>query len=343
MPGIYASKLAQSLKPLPPLVLLWGEDAGAIRQAAKQVAEATGVDPADPFAAEKLTLNDLATTPTRLAESAQTLSFTSPHRLIVLQGISGDETGPLLATLTQAVKDTLAFPLQAVTIVLPVPKLLEKTSALVKAVEAHPQALAVRFMADGERDLAQWLQTEIKASGKAIEPDALHLLASGLGADRDIARREVEKLLLYAGDETLLTVAHVQASLAGATPADVFRLAESVLARNATQTDHLLTQLLQQGEDLNAAFSITLKQLQSLKLAQRLLAEGQPDAEILKQAGKFRAPPFAQQAYMAQVRAYPAGRLATLATYAVETLTQARSGLVEGNLVFQRALLALSA
>lgn len=343
MTAIYPNQLAQRLSPLPPLVLLWGEDAGAIRQAAAQVVAATGVDVADPFAAEKLTLNDLSTTPTRLLESAQTLSFTSPHRLITVQGISGDESAATLALLTQAVKDALSMPLTAVSIVLPVPKLLEKTSALVKAVEAHPTALSVRFFVDSARDISQFLQTEVTAAGGRIEPDALHLMAAGLGADRDIARREVEKLLLYAGAESPITAAHVQASLAGATPSDVFRLAESVVARNTAQTDALLQSLIQQGEDLNGAFMIVVRQLSTLKVAATLIDQNAPEADILKVGNKVRAPRDAQQAFLSAVKRYPKPRLAGLASYTLETLSMARSGLVEDTLVLQRAILALSA
>src|SRR5882757_4582453 len=102
MVAAYPNQLSQKLAPLPVLVLLWGEDAGAIRQAAESVVKATGVDTSDPFAAEKLTLGDLAQNPARLADSAQTLSFTSPHRLITLSGISGDERAETVATLTEA-------------------------------------------------------------------------------------------------------------------------------------------------------------------------------------------------------------------------------------------------
>lgn len=339
----YPNQLAQRLNPLPPLVLLWGEDAGAIRQAAQSVAAATGVDATDPFATEKLTLADIQADAARLADSAQTLSFTSPHRLILLQGISGDEPSGAVAALTEAVKTMLSFPLQAVTVVLPVPKLLEKTSALTKAVEAHPQALSVRFFVDNARDLTGWLQTELKTAGKSIEPAALQLLAEGLGADRDVARREVEKLVLYAGEENPVTEEHVLASLAGAIPADAFRLAEAVGRRDTAQTDKLLRHLLQQGEDLSAAFSLTLRHLGSIRQAQTLRAQGQPDGEILKLTGKFRAPQAVQADFLNQLKRYPPQRLATLADYAVETLTQARSGLLEGNFVLQRALLALSA
>lgn len=342
MAAVYPNQLAQRLTPLPPLVLLWGEDAGAIRQAAAQVVVATGVDASDPFAAEKITLNDLLAAPTRLVESAQTLSFTSPHRLIEIRGVSGDEPAASVATLTQAVKDTLSFPLEAVTIVLPMPRLLEKTSALVKVVEAHPNALSVRFFVDSARDISQWLQSEINTSGGRIEADALHLMAAGLGADRDIARREVEKLLLYAGAESPITVAHVEASLAGATPSDVFRLAESVAARNAAQTDFLLQSLIQQGEDLNMAFSIVVRQLATLKTAVALESSGAPELEVLKAGNKVRAPREAQQAFLAAVRRYPPARLESLAGYTMETLATARSGVADGTLVLQRAILALS-
>lgn len=343
MVAIYANQLAQKLKPLPLLVLLWGEDAGAIRQAAQAVAAATGVDAQDPFAAEKLTLPDLVAHPERLADSAQTLSFTSPHRLIMLSGMSGDERGADITTLTEAVKTALSFPLAGVTMVLPIPKLLEKSSGLVKLAESHAQALSVRFFADTARDLAPFIQSELKALGKSIEADALHLMVEGLGADRDIARREVEKLALYAGEDNPVTETHVFESLSGAIAADAFRLAEAVGARNTPLADKLLQHLQQQGEDLSAAYSLTLRHLGQLRLAQNLKAQGQPEDEILKQTGKFRAPKPVQAEFLKQARSYPAARLASLPAKAVETLTQARSGLLEGNFVLSRAILALSA
>ncbi|NBV54827.1 MAG: hypothetical protein EBR79_03845, partial [Proteobacteria bacterium] len=262
----------------------------------------------------------------------------SPHRLILVQGISGAEAATTLAALTEAVKSTLSFPLQGVTIVIPVPHALDKTSPLVKAAETHAQALSVRFFVEAGANLSQWLQTELKALGQSIEPDALQLLTEGLGADKELARRELEKL-----DETPITTTHVLASLAGSTPADAFRLAEAVGQRNPQKADALLQNLLGQGEDLSAAFTLTLRHLALLKQAQTLKAQGQPDAEILKLTGKLRAPKPVQNDFLNQAKRYPPQRLQTLPEYAIETLTHARSGLLESNFVLHRALLALSA
>jgi len=343
MVAVYANQLEGKLKPLPPLVLLWGDDAGALRQAAQAVAAATGVDPANPFAAEKFGIMDIAADSTRLVDSAGTLTFGGGHRLITVGGVTGEERHPTLPNVTEAVKTLLAMPLEGVTVILSIPYLLEKSSAIVKAVEKHPQALCVRFYADAARDLTSFLQNEFKALGKPVEAEALRQMAAGLGADREIARREVEKVVLYAGNESPVTAAHVTASLAGAVPANAFLLAEAVASRNPAQTDALLTRLAQQGEDLTAAFSLTLNHLAGLAAAQKLKAEGVSESTILQQTGKIRAPKAAQAAFLSQVNAYPAKRLATLPQYAIDALTQARSGLIDANLVLSRALLALAA
>ena len=343
MVAIYPNQLAQRLSSLPPLVLLWGDDAGALRQAAQQVIVATGVDVSDPFAAEKITLTDVLAVPSRLADSAQTMSFTSPHRLIHITGISGEESASTLSALTVAVKTALEFSLSAVTIVLAVPRCLEKSSALVKLVESHANALSVRFFVDNAGDLSAFLRSEFQAAGVAVEADALQAMASGLGADRELARREVEKLILYAGEDSPISAIHVSECLAGAIPADAFRLADAVGNRNRAETDRLLQVLIHQGEDLTAPFSLVLRHLQSIRAGQALKVNNQPDSEILKITGKLKAPRNVQQEFLNQVGSYPAARLGTLSDYASETLSQARSGYLDPVLVLSRSILGLSA
>jgi DNA polymerase III delta subunit len=340
----YSNQLEATLRQsLPAVVLLYGDDAGAIRQGARQVVAASGVDAADPFLSEKLTLPDLADHPSRLPDSASTLTLTGGCRLIQLTAVAGDERKDLVDALTAAVKATLELPLADVCIVLPVPRLLDKSSALVKTVEAHPQGLGVRFFLPSQRDLAGWLQNEFSAAGKRVEPEAMAILTDSLGADREQARREVEKLLLYVGAAETVAPDDVRASLSGAIPADVFRLAEAVASRNTRQADRLIRLLLEEGEDLNSAFSVTLTHLTKLRAAQTLRRDGKPDDALLLAAGKAKAPPQARTDYLHQVKTYPAARLATLPAYALETLAAARGGVLDGNLVLSRALLALAA
>lgn len=344
MPTAYPNQLDATLRQSKPAVLLlWGDDAGAIRQSAQAAVAASGVDVDDPFASEKLTLTDLLAQPSRLAESATTLGFGGGRRLIQLTGIGGEESASHLSILTEAVKGLMEQPdLSGALVVLPIPHVLEKTSAIVKAVEGHPHGLSVRFFLPTARDLAQWLQGAFSAAGKRPDGDAMALLTDSLGADREQAQREVEKLLLYIGEAETITADDVRASLSGAVPADAFRLTEAVASRDVRNTDRLIRLLTEEGEDLNTAFSLTISHLGKLRKAQDLKQQGKTDDELLQAAGKVKAPPSAKAAYLQQVKAYPANRLATLPTYALETLAAARSGTLDGHLVLSRALLALA-
>ena len=344
MAGIYASKLNEALKgELPVCVLLWGDEAGAIRQGAAQVKAAVaakaGIDLNDPFAVENFTLDDLLNEPSRLGDAAMTLSFTAPHRLIGVGNIAGSERSDDIKAFTEIVQAVLALPLAAVTLVLAVPGHLDKKHPLVKAVEAHPKGLGVRYFEDSGRDLETFLKAELARHGATATPGAVQLLAAGLGADREIARREVEKLVAYVGDERPIHEAHVQASLCGATPSGVFKLAEAILAQQPHKVDLLLHQLTEQGEDLNGAFMMVLGELKKLAQAKALLQQGEPEEAVLTQCGKGMVPPAIKQSFIAAAKRYPAGRLALVPERAFEALTLARSGLLPAEHVLARALL----
>jgi DNA polymerase-3 subunit delta len=342
--AIYANKLSETLKgPAPLVVLLWGDEGGAIRQAAQQVAERvaahTGLDLADPFGVESLTLPDLQAEESRLTDACLTLSFTSPHKLVWVKGISGTERADDMKRLTDAVAATLQHPLSGLTLLLPVPGHLDKKHALVKLVDGLQGGLSVRFFADTGRDLESFLKAELAKQGTTATPGGLGALVAGLGADREIARREVEKLVCYAGAESPITEAHVQASLCGATPSGVFLLAEAILSQNAAKVDDQLHQLEEAGEDLNGAFMLALGELMKLAKAQDLRAQNEADEAILAQLGKGMLPPAAKQAFLAASKRYPPARLAQIPERALEALTLARSGLLPPEHVLGRALL----
>jgi DNA polymerase III delta subunit len=345
MTSIYGNKLSESLKgKLPTAVLLWGDDAGMIRQATVQVKEAvaaqTGLDLTDPFAVENFGLSDVVNEESKLGDAAMTLSFTAPHRLITVGGISGTERADEIKALTGIVADVLKLPLQGVTLVLPVPLHLDKKHPLVKVVEGYDKGLAVRFFADTARDLGGFIGSELTRLGAQATREATDMLANNLGADREVARRELEKLVCYAGEERPITAAHVQASLCGATPSGVFMLAEAVLGQNPIMIERQLAQLLEQGEDLNGALMLTLGEFKKLALAKQLKAQGEADDAILAQCGKSMVPPAAKQVFLSAMRRYPEGRLKQIPERALEVLTMARSGLLPAEHVLARALLS---
>jgi DNA polymerase III delta subunit len=302
MVAIYASKLPEALQGrLPAVVLLWGEDAGAIRQAAASlkaaVAARTGLALDDPFATETLTLAYISEDEARLHDAVMTLSLSAPHRLITLGHVSGTERTETIKALTEQVAMLAKEPLNGVTLLLPIPGHLEKKHTLVKVVEGLENGLAVRFFSDSGRDLETFLKAELARHGSHATREALEMMAASLGADREIARREVEKVVLYAGSERSIQAAHVQATLCGATPIGVFLLTEAILSRQTARADALLEHLIEAGEDLNGALMLTVAELGKVAAAQSWHAAGTSEADILTKSGKAAVPPAANAAF----------------------------------------------
>jgi DNA polymerase III subunit delta len=236
----------------------------------------------------------------------------------------------------------LQFNLTGCTLVLAIPSALSATSPLVKLLEASPKALSVRFYADTAQGLGQYIQTTLSATGVSIAPDALRLLTNGLGADREVAARELEKLLLYIAPAKNITAADVQASLSGAPKVDSFVVAEAVANRNPEQTDKLIQLLLAEGDTLESAFHAVSRHLGQLAQAQTLLNEGTDMATVMAKFGKLKAPKDAQEAFTRQLGSYPPARLKTLAAYTYKTLADARRHGSTAPLTLARAMLALS-
>ena len=324
---------------LPPLLLIYGDDSGAVRQAAKQCLQATGVPLDDPFAADRLSVDDIVTDPGRLLSSAAQASFGGGLRLVSVEGATGAVDKPALDSLTEAVKTLLENLPADVAVVLPIPG-LDAKHKLPKLVEKHTSAAAIRCFQDNARDVGQFAQETARQAGKRLHPAAQTYLQENLGADRDITLRELEKLLIYAADADEITLEDCLAVTAGAPAVNVFKLCDAVGARDRTTTDRMLHVLVEEGEDLNMVFMLVVRHLRRLLRVKEALAAGESENAALRAL----QPPvlFGQPEFLAQVHRYPLPRLQNLAAYAFETLKNARSGVVPETLVFTRAILSLS-
>lgn len=333
------SQLNQAGKLLPPLVLVYGDDGGAVREHGQSLVAYTDVPLDDPFCSDKISVEDLQERSGALLEAAGTMSFGGGLRLIRVEGVRGDLPAGTLTAVTQAVKACLSAELKDVVIVIAAPQ-LDKSSALVRAVENHKQAAAVRCFQDNSRNIGDLVRSIAAAAGKTVTPEALALLTENLGADRAITQLELEKLMLYAGEAPQIDREAVLASLAGAPAVNVFKLCDALGQRDVAKVDRYLNLLEEEGQDLNQTLSLIQRHLKRLLLVRQSIDSGQsPDAAM-----KALRPPvmFGQPEFLQQARSYPLARLIKVAGRVVETQTQSRQGAVPPNLALKRSILALA-
>src|ERR1700759_4294832 len=183
-----------------PIILLYGPDAGLVRERADALIKSAVDDPNDPFSLVKLDGDELAAEPSRLVDEAMTVPLFGGRRAIRVRAGSRSFAAGVDTLADMQVKDCRVV-IEAGD--------LRPESPLRKACEKAKSAVAIGCYPDGERDLAKLMDDELRAANLRIAPDARAALMSLLGGDRQASRNELKKLTLFAHGEGEVTLDHV--------------------------------------------------------------------------------------------------------------------------------------
>jgi len=324
---------------LPPLIFVYGDDGGAVRQHAQALAAHIAPDQDDPFLSDKISVEDIAETPSCLLDSTSTISFGGGMRLVRLSGVNGDLPRAQMDAVTNAVKDCLAAPQEGSVVVIAAPG-VDKSSALARAVEKSKEAAAVRCFQASLRDLTSHIQGFFREQGKTVEPEAMLFLKENLGNDRDITLQELDKLALYTAHDSAITLEHCLQSVTSAPSMSVFKLCDALGKRDSKQVDIYMRMLKEEGADFYMISMLVLRHLRRLLEANEMVAEGMTADQAM---GKLKPPVFfGKQEFAYQMRVYPLPRLRRIFERFYQMQLESRQGYLPAEMVFERGILGLS-
>ncbi|HUZ75893.1 MAG TPA: DNA polymerase III subunit delta [Stellaceae bacterium] len=291
-------------------VLLFGPDAGLVRERADRLAAAIVPDRHDPFRVAELAAEALAADPARLNDEAQALSLV-PGRRVVRVREAGDAVGALFDRFFAKLPpgDSL--------IVVEAGDLPARSS-LRRAFEGARAAACIGCYADGRTELGALVRSVMGARRIAVTAEAMEYLVDHLGGDRLLSRQELDKLALYAGDGGRLdydAASAIVGDSATITVEDaVFAAAEGDLAA----LERALGRAFDEGEAPVGVLRAGLRHFQRLHLAATRVAAGARPEEAIE---RLRPPVFfkLRERFLGQLRRWPAGRAAA----ALVTLTEA--------------------
>src|SRR6185437_9878438 len=193
--------------PAQPIVLVFGQDAGLVRERAEAIIRASVDDPRDPFALVPLEGDALASEPSRLAEEAHTVPLFGGRRAVWIK--SGSRP------FVPAVEAIVATPPIDCRIVIEAGD-LRKTAPLRTLLEKARCAAVIACYADDSQGLARLVDSEMRDAKLAIAADARAALIALLGGDRLASRSEIRKLALYAAGKERVELDDVFAVVADA-------------------------------------------------------------------------------------------------------------------------------
>jgi DNA polymerase III subunit delta len=220
------------------IAVIFGPDEALVRERAEKISKQVVSDINDPFNVVELSDHDIISDPARLADEASSLSMMGGRRLV---RVSGDN-------LQDALANALAQP-GGDSMIVATAGDLKKDNKLRKWAEGAPDTVAaIICYADNPATLAVLLRDEARAAGFALEDEAAQLILAASGYERDVARRELEKIQLYVGSASrTITATDVQAISADRGASGFDGLITALMADDGRKADQQIDRLANEG------------------------------------------------------------------------------------------------
>ena len=315
-----------------PIILLYGSDAGLVRERADSLLGSAVDDPSDPFSLVKLDGDELSAEPSRLIDEAMTIPLFGGRRAIRVRAGSRNFASGV---------DALAeIPLRDCRIVIEAGE-LRPDSPLRKACERARTAVAIACYPDTERDLAKLIDDELRASKLRIAPDARAVLMTLLGGDRQASRNELRKLTLYGHGKSEVTLDDVMAVAADASELKIDPILDAAFAGNPAIVEAEFGKAMVAGTYPGVIISAAQRHAAWLHKSALAIADGTPISAVVESG--FPRLHFSRKASVeTALRQFSVARLVLiieqLATAALEMRKQATLAAV----IAQRALMAIA-
>lgn len=316
-----------------PIILLYGPDAGLVRERADALIASAVDDPNDPFSLVKLDGDELSAEPSRLVDEAMTVPLFGGRRAIRIRAGSRSFASGV---------DTLAeMPVKDCRIVIEAGE-LRPESPLRKACEKAKTAVAIGCYPDTERDLAKLMEDELRIANLRIAQDARGALMSFLGGDRQASRNELRKLTLYAHGKGEITLDDVMSVVADASELKLDPIVDGAFAGRPDIVETEFAKAMIAGTYPGVIISAAQRQAAWLHKSALAIADGAPASAVLD--GGFPRLHFSRKpAVETALRNFSVARLAAiieqLATAALDTRKQSTLAAA----IAQRTLMAIAA
>ncbi len=313
------------------IALVYGADAGLVRERVEALLAASVDDLNDPFALVRIDGDTLASSPERSLEEAHTVPLLGGRRALWIKAGGANIGASVEALLADPPQEDCRVVIEAGD--------LRKTAPLRTLVEQAKGAVALACYADNERDLARLIAEELRTAKLTIAPDAQTLLVSLLGGDRQASRSEIRKLALYAQGKARIETDDVLAVVADASTLAIDGVIDAAFAGRIQVFDSQYARARTSGVSATAVLSAAARQAVQLHRTRLEIEAGKSIDAAIRET--FRPPLFFRREPLvkAALSAWTAARLEQTMAQLAEATLAARRWPIVAETTTHRALL----
>lgn len=240
----------------------------------------------DEFAGSKATA-------ARIIGALRTLPAVSPRR-----GVLVTEAGELAPADQEQLVAYLNHPNPKSTLVL-VAEELDRRTGFYRSLKE--QAQVVEFPKLKGNALIAWAGDYIRKNGRSISSTTLNRLVDLAGSDLQTLTGEIEKLLLYAGQEKVIHPQAVEQLVQGSRQHGIFELTDALGRRDRRAALLSLGNLLESGEHPLMVLTMMARHFRQMLTAKEMIRSGHPPHEIGQAA---QIPAFLLDNFLRQARSF---------------------------------------
>ncbi len=262
--------------------LFYGPDSGLIAERAKTLSQHI-TDVNDPFAVVDFTFDHIKSDPAIISDEMGALSFSGNRRLVRIKDAG--------ATLPALLKESITHPSGDNSFLIIIADDLPPRAAMRVLFETLDHAVAIPCYADDTASLGSVVTSTLKARGYSCDMDALRIIQHSFSGDRLVVLAELEKLMVYMGEQKHITAGDVQASLGQSVESSLDDICSLVVSCDPSAEAAIL-RALQEGISSIAILRALIRYFIRLHQVTSALAQGVAEQQAMAQ---LRPPVFFKQ------------------------------------------------
>ena len=313
------------------IILVYGPDTGLVRETAQRLTRYYAGSDSDGMGLVTLDGNELDKDPGQLLVEARTSSLFGDKRVVRVRGAGKALTVPL---------SQLSDDPSGAIVVLEAGNLVPK-DALRALAEASRNARALPCYADSDETILKLINESFAKAGIRAEPEVAQTLKDLLGNDREVTRRELEKLTLYAQESGILLREDVVTLCADNAMLVLDEVADAIGTGHAEKLDAALGRALAAAVNPQQLLSAVMLHFAQLRRWRSVLDSGVSARDVLE--GARPKPHFSRKSALEQqLRLWSDTALALATDRLHQAVGDSRKNYGRAETITRRVFLALT-
>lgn len=213
---------------------------------------------------------------------------------------------------------------------------LDERKKIVKTIKKKHQVIQIEPL--NEEGTKALIKKTLNDGYKDIKADALNTLIELTGVQYDIITKELDKVLLFVGDEPVITKAHIEAVVSRSLEQNVFLLTEFIIKGQKQKAIYLLKDLIQMKEEPIKLLALITGQYRLFYQAKILKEKGFSEAQIAKQ---LKVHPYRVKLALRNMNKLSLNHLLTIMDSCAETDYQLKSSYMDKDLILELFILKI--